>query len=42
MHLVENRGCTEAAIGTGDHVFAPQDAGEPHDPLGDELRMFDQ
>ena len=32
----------EAAVGAGDDVLAADRAGEPHDPLGDQLRVLHQ
>jgi hypothetical protein len=32
----------QAAIGAGDHVLAPDDAGKPSDALGDRLGMLDE
>src|SRR5881397_1336106 len=32
----------EAAVRARDHVLAPDQAGVPHDPLGDELRVLDE
>ena len=42
MDLAGSRKAGEAAIGAGNDVFAADDAGEPRDPLGDRLRMFDE
>jgi len=41
MHAAVKRPLREAAVGAGDHVFASQHAGEPHDALGHQLGMLD-
>src|SRR2546422_7185778 len=39
MDAAVKRPLREAAVGAGDHVFAPEHAGEPHDALGHQLGM---
>ena len=42
VNLVAGARRAEAAIGAGDHPFAPDHAGEALDALRDQLRMLDQ
>jgi hypothetical protein len=32
----------EAAIGTGEHILAPDEVGVAHEPLGHEIGMLDK
>ena len=41
MHPLRERALGEAAIGAAHHVLAADDFGQPHDPLGHQLRMLD-
>ena len=41
MHARDGLDLRKAAIGPGNDILASDDLGEPHDAVGDQLRMFD-